>query len=231
MTTDAIGQVSPFVAPARITRRRVLAGAAGLVGLSAGVTGVYAAAIEPFGLVVTHYALTPPGWPVGRKLSMTVIADLHSGEPDMPLPHIRRVIDTANALRSDVMLLLGDYTAWYKFKTEPVPDPLWAGELARLSAPLGTWAILGNHDWWHHLAGVRQALAEVRIPLLENDAVLLGAEGQRFWLAGLGDQLAYPLGHGRFRGVDDLPGTLAHIRRASRSPLPATPTADKSGCR
>ena len=35
------------------------------------------------------------------------------------------------------------------------PDPLWAAELARLTAPLGTWAILGNHDWWHDLAGVR----------------------------------------------------------------------------
>ena len=47
--------------------------------------------------------------------------------------------------------------------------------------------------------------------MLENNVVSLGAPGQRFWLAGLGDQLAYPLGHGRFRGVDDLPGTLAQV--------------------
>jgi predicted MPP superfamily phosphohydrolase len=40
---------------------------------------------------------------------------------------------------------------------------------------------------------------------------MLGAEGERFWLAGLGDQLAYRLGHGRFRGVDDLPRTLAQV--------------------
>ena len=58
---------------------------------------------------------------------------------------------------------------------------------------------------------MRRALADVRIPVLENDAVLLGAAGQRFWLAGIGDQLAYRLGHGRFRGVDDLPGTLAQV--------------------
>jgi uncharacterized protein len=48
--------------------------------------------------------------------------------------------------------------------------------------------------------------------VLENNAVLLGASNQKFWLAGIGDQLAHPLGHGRFRGVDDLPGTLAQIR-------------------
>ena len=58
---------------------------------------------------------------------------------------------------------------------------------------------------------MRAALADVNIPVLENDAVLLGPEGQRFWLAGIGDQLAIPLGHGRFRGVDDLPLTLSRI--------------------
>ena len=195
----------------RITRRRVLASAAGLAGLSATTAAVYAAAIEPEGLVVTRYAPKPAAWPAGRKLSITVIADLHAGGPDMALPHIRHVVDTANALRSDLIVLLGDYIATYRFVTEHVPDPVWAAEFARLSAPLGTWAILGNHDWWHDLHGVRSALADVRIPLLENDAVLLGAEGQRFWLAGLGDQLAHPLGRGRFRGVDDLPGTLAKI--------------------
>jgi hypothetical protein len=33
---------------------------------------------------------------------------------------------------------------------------------------------------------------------MENDAVLLGEAGARFWLAGLGDQLAYRLGHSCF---------------------------------
>jgi uncharacterized protein len=205
-------QITIQAASLRVTRRSILFGAAGLLGLSATGTAAYAGAIEPFDLVVTRYTLTPPGWPVGRKLTVTVIADLHAGGPDMLLPHIRRVVDTANSLHSDIVLLLGDFTAWYRFKWQPVADEIWASELARLSAPLGTWAILGNHDWWHHLAGVRSGLAQARIPVLENDAVLLGADRQRFWLAGIGDQLAHPLGHGKFRGEDDLPGTLARIR-------------------
>jgi hypothetical protein len=196
----------------RLTRRRFLTASAGLVGLSATATGAYAGAIEPLGLVVTPYALTPPGWPADRKLTITVIADLHAGWPDMPLPHIRHVIDTANALRSDLIVLLGDFKAWYRFKMKPVADQDWAAELTRLEAPLGVWAILGNHDWWHDLEGVRGALADIRIPLLENEAVLLGETRQRFWLAGLGDQIAYPLGGGQFRGVDDLPGTLAQVK-------------------
>jgi hypothetical protein len=130
----------------------------------------------------------------------------------MQIEHIRHIVDTANGLRPDVVVLLGDFIANYRFAIEPVPDPMWAAELARLEAPLGTWAILGNHDWWHDIVGVRGALAGVRIPILENDAVLLGAAGKRFWLAGLGDQEAIQLGHGRYRGVDDLPLTLSRIK-------------------
>src|SRR5215470_16762444 len=62
---------------------------------------------------------------------------------------------------------------------------------------------------WYDLAGVRNALAGLRIPLLENFAVLLGREGKRFWVAGIGDQVAHRVG--RFCGVDDLPGTLQQI--------------------
>jgi predicted MPP superfamily phosphohydrolase len=197
---------------AGVSRRRVIAGAVGLIGASAVATAGYAAGIEAQSLVVTRYALNPRGWPAGRKLSITVIADVHAGGPDMTLAHIRRMVDTANLLRSDLIVLLGDYTAQNRIADMPVPYRDWSGELARLSAPLGVWAILGNHDWWNDLEQVRRTLADVHIPVLENDVVMLGADGQRFWLAGLGDQIAYRLGRGRFRGVDDLPGTLTQIK-------------------
>lgn len=210
--TDAIAAKGPEPGKPRLTRRRLLAAGAGLVCLAPTAAAAYAGGVEPLGLVVTRYALTPQQWPVGRKLTITVIADLHAGGPDMKLPHIRRVVDTAQQLDGDLIVLLGDFNAWYRhFTWEPVADPVWAAELARLSAPLGVWSILGNHDWWHDLAGVRSALAGAHIPVLENNAVLLGAAGQRFWLAGLGDQLAHRIGYAQFQGVDDLPGTMAQI--------------------
>jgi uncharacterized protein len=211
MTEDETGRDTLPAVKRLVTRRRLLAAAAGAAGLSAAAVAGYAGAVEPEGLIVTRYAPALPNWPGGRKLSITVIADLHAGGPDMLLPHVRRVVDTANALKSDIVVMLGDFIATYRFTNARVPDPAWAAELARLEAPLGKWAILGNHDWWHDIVGVRGALAGVHIPVLQNDALLLGGDGQKFWLAGLGDQLAHPLGHGRFRGVDDLPGTLAKI--------------------
>ena len=53
------------------------------------------------------------------------------------------------------------------------------------------------------------AIRIARIPVLETQAILLGPEGERVWVAGIGDQIAHRIGRGRFRGVDDLPGTLA----------------------
>jgi hypothetical protein len=124
---------------------------------------------------------------------------------------VREVVDAAQALKSDLIVVLGDYFATHRFVTEVVPPAAWAGELARLSAPLGVHAILGNHDWWYGIDATRAAFAKIGMPLMENDARLIGKEGERFWLLGLGDQLAHWIGDGQFRGEDDLPGTLARV--------------------
>jgi hypothetical protein len=215
MTIDA---PSKFVRPASggVSRRGLLragfglAGAAGLV--IPGSTAAYAGVEAATDLVITDYWPVPPAWPDKQHLSITVIADLHAGGPNMGLARVGQVVDAANALGSDLTVVLGDYFATHKFITEHVPHAAWAAELARLKAPLGVYAIFGNHDWWFDIDGTRAALAKVRIPVLENNAVLLGRPGRRFWLAGLGDQLAYQLGPNEFRGVDDLPATLAHVR-------------------
>jgi uncharacterized protein len=191
--------------------RRILLGGLGFGGLLGSATTAYSAEIEPLRLVVTTYRPRLPRWPVGRHLSMSVLADLHAGGPNMSTHHIRHVVDVANALRSDIIVLLGDYMATHRFITEHVPYEVWAQELGRLRAPLGVWAILGNHDWWQGVERVRRVLGDVQIPILENQTVQLGPNGQRFWLAGLGDQMAIRAGRGKFKGVDDLPGTLARI--------------------
>jgi predicted MPP superfamily phosphohydrolase len=193
------------------TRRTVVFGF-GLAGFAAASTATYAAEVEPFGLDVTRYSLQPPGWPAGQRLLIAVIADLHAGGPNVGHLRVRHVVERTNALSPDLTLLLGDYVADHKFVTERVPSEVWAAELGRLTAPHGVWAILGNHDWWRDVCEIRRALAIARIPVLENDAVRLGPNGRRFWVAGIGDQLAHPLGHRRFRGVDDLPATLRRVR-------------------
>jgi predicted MPP superfamily phosphohydrolase len=198
-----------------LTRRGLLRASLGLTGIAGLVlpaTGAYAAVEAATDLVITKYAPVPPSWPDTHRLSITVIADLHAGGPNMGIARVRQVVDASNALGSDLVVILGDYFATHRFVTEHVPHAAWAAELARLTARFGVYGVLGNHDWWYDIDGVRRALDRVRIPIMENHAVLLGEPGRKFWLAGLGDQIAYVLGHNRFRGVDDLPGTLAKIR-------------------
>jgi len=212
--SDNIVGPPPRPAAAGVTRRGLIKAGLGLAGF-AGVlmpsTTAYAAVEAAHDLVVTDYRLRPPGWRAGQRLTITVIADLHAGGPNMGIERVRQVVDAGNALGSDLVVVLGDFFATHRFVTEVVPPAAWAAELARLKAPLGVHAILGNHDWWYDIAGVRKALAGVRIPVMENEAVLLGEQGRRFWLAGLGDQLAYIIEPGEYVGIDDLPGTLARV--------------------
>lgn len=67
VATDGGPEQASLPPRAGVTRRRVLTAGAGLAVLAASTTAVYAGAIEPQGLVVTRYGLTPRAWPTGRS--------------------------------------------------------------------------------------------------------------------------------------------------------------------
>ena len=82
------------------------------MGTAFGLVGGYAFAVEPgFLLRLQPYAFTPPGWTPGLRLRIAVIADLHAGEPYMPLARIEHIVSATNDLKADVIVLLGDYVA------------------------------------------------------------------------------------------------------------------------
>ena len=202
-----------------LDRRRVLRTLAGLFLAMAG-PGAYAAVWEPGRQNVTRYRFTPRGWPEGRRLRLAVISDLHAGSLHVPLSRVSELVAATNALAPDLTLLLGDFVASRaRIASDPTLADL-AAELARLEAPDGVFAVLGNHDWWHDelTQRLRQgptqvglALERVGIPVLENKAVRLETAGGPLWLAGLGDQIAFLSRGRRPRGIDDLAGTMAQI--------------------
>ena len=190
-----------------------------LAPLAVSATGAYAAGAEPMMLTVARYNLSPSGWPADLTLSIAAIADVHACDPWMSVAHIERIVDATNALKPDLVVLLGDYVAGHRKISATVPDRDWALALARLKAPLGVYAILGNHDWWaDHEAiargrgpiAARIALERAGVPVLENECVRCIKGGKPFWLAGLGDQEAFSRTE-RGGGVDDLQRTLAAV--------------------
>jgi len=197
-----------------ISRRSFLRLFGGALAAGAGLFS-YAFAIEPrYRLVIKAYRFTPPGFPKReRPLRIAALADLHACDPWMPLSRIEEIVRVTNALKPDVIVLLGDYvSAIHRFRTKPVAIGDWAAALANLDAPLGTFAVLGNHDWWEDPEGVRQGLVRNGIPVLENEARQLKMpDGSAFWLAGLGDQLARGNPRKGYQGVDDLPKTMRAI--------------------
>ena len=197
-------------------------GGLGALGVSTTAYGFSAPVVR---LRVARYDLSPPQWPAGLKLRIAAIADLHACDPWMSLDHIQAIVERTNALKPDIVVMLGDYVAGHRKVTRFIPDAEWARVLAGLKAPLGVHAVLGNHDWWEDKdSAARRAGAAVRRPriggrrhsrLRKRREETLSKNGHSFWLAGLGDQLAYMPAR-RFRplkriGVDDLGATLAKV--------------------
>jgi predicted MPP superfamily phosphohydrolase len=87
----------------------------------------------------------------------------------------------------DLILLAGDFVTGGVPGGRYTPPQEIAARLAKLSAPLGVWAVLGNRDWQIDGPGVRAALVAVGIPVMENAATELRRESCTFWLVGLGD--------------------------------------------
>ncbi len=210
-----------------ITRRQLVQGF-GAAAVGSFGCGGYALA-EPWSTGVTHYRLSPPGWPSGLNLKLVVLADLHICKPWMDIERVRGIVEHTNALEPDCVLLLGDYVAGHKMLhyADPIAHKVWADALAALRAPHGVHAVLGNHDWWDDpqdfqrrsgLPRAGRALQDVGIPVLENRSVRLNKNGSGFWIAGLGDQWAFRemssfwrREHGWPVGIDDLAGTLRQV--------------------
>src|SRR5581483_2455664 len=165
-----------------ITRRKFLRFLAGLGAFGAS-TAAYGFGVEPIlRLRVARYDISPAKWPAGFELKLAVLADLHACDPWMSLSHIGTIVAHTNALNVDAVVMLGDYVAGQRLMTEQVPAPVWAAALAKLKAPLGVHAILGNHDYWDDRTVqregqgktvARRALEAVGIPVYENDVVRL----------------------------------------------------------
>jgi len=195
-----------------LSRRHFLRTFSGL-GVAGISTVAYGFSEPELQLRVTRYQVSPPQWPADLKLKIAVIADVHACDPWMSLQRIQTIVEHTNALGADITVLLGD-----------IPADEWASVLSGLKAPLGVHAILGNHDYWDDrtvqregegTTVARRALEAAGIPVYENDVQRLNKAGRPFWLAGLGDQLAYAPArrHGIVRriGVDDLGATLGKV--------------------
>jgi len=143
---------------------------------------VRAMGVRP-GVRTVRHAITLNGRSVPTRppLRIAYASDFHAG-PTTDATVLRAACAELRALAPDVLLLGGDFVTGR-------PDDLgWlARELSAVPAPLGRFAVLGNHDRWAGVRPVVEQLEAFGIQVLVNANVRLAAPYDDFWICGLDD--------------------------------------------
>ena len=115
-------------------------------------------------------------------LRVAHITDLHIGL-QLRAPLLRELLARVNALEPDLIVITGDV-----FDFDPRYIDEGAAELAALSAPLGVFAVLGNHDSYTGSDAVAKALCERSgIRVLRDEWERVEFEGAALALVGVED--------------------------------------------
>lgn len=181
----------PAGAPAILSRRRFLAGSAGLM-----IPGIYGvAAYGVYGTlddldISKEYEIPIPYLPRSLEgLTIVQLSDLHVG-PYIREEELRHLVRLTNQLRPDLVVITGDIL---DRSLESLPDTVRG--LSGIEAPLGVFTVLGNHDIstdrysyeGPHRGGVKivKGLESIGIRTLRNEVVHLGSGQERLALLGL----------------------------------------------
>lgn len=167
----------------REPRRRLLRVGTPLVvvaSLGATAYGLHEAAMP----TVTPVTVTSPELPEGFDgLRVALVTDLHLG-PVRDASFAQRVVEEVNAQRPDVVVLGGDLVDG---KVTQVADAM--APLADLDAPLGVFAVSGNHEFISQEADAWLTHWEtLGITVLRNENVALQRQSDTIRLAGVHDE-------------------------------------------
>jgi predicted MPP superfamily phosphohydrolase len=156
--------------------------------LAAGVWCGGCKSLDTQGLEIAGYVCESPQVPAafdGTRLAL--VTDIHHG-PYYSREQVAGLVRLVDDLAPDLVLLGGDYS----YTSTSYEAPAFA-ELARLEAPLGLFAVLGNHDYGAPDSedpgpgSAVEAATGAGITLLRNQAVWLEKDGQRLRLGGVED--------------------------------------------
>ncbi|MBQ4768071.1 metallophosphoesterase [Pectobacterium versatile] len=112
------------------------------------------------------------------------LADLHSSRLH-PREWVEQVVNKANALQPDLIVLTGDMFDGYVSQRYADVEPL-----RYLRARDGIYAITGNHEYYFKYRSWMSAWESLNIPFLLNAHVCIERDGQSLVLAGVTDEAA-----------------------------------------
>jgi len=133
-------------------------------------------------LVVRQLEVPIPDLPAGLiGLRVVQVSDLHVG-PHTSRRFLARIARAVRELEPDLIAITGDQVDDYG------PDVRhFVAAFGDLSAPLGVFAVAGNHDVYAGWDEVRRGMTDAGIAVLINEAVAVERNGHRLWVTGTGD--------------------------------------------
>jgi uncharacterized protein len=154
---------------------------------------LWAFVIEPSRLVLHEETIQVANWPKELSgLRIAVLSDIHTGGPFIDEKKLHKIVELTNQQNPDLVVLLGDYmspNSWHSHRVEP---EVTAAALKSFKAPLGVYAVLGNHDWWYDGIKVRRAFEQNGIRVLDDEVAEIKWKDTSFWLVGLADLWTRP---------------------------------------
>jgi hypothetical protein len=170
-----------------ISRRTFLRGAVRTsAALAIGAVGATGYGVwEASHIRIDRQTITVPNLPARFDgTTVAVVADLHHG-PYVGIRFIREAVRRTNSLKPDLITLVGDYGHRGTMARIELPPCLEA--LSELQAPLGVFAVPGNHDMQDHGQIYQELIADTPLTDLTNRSQRISKGGEHLWLAGVDD--------------------------------------------
>jgi hypothetical protein len=141
------------------------------------------AGLQPPPVTRTHVVAAHRRVPGAPTLRIAFAADFHAGDTTHPALLAEACARLAET-RPDVVLFGGDFVGHAVCEVEALVP-----HLAELTAPLGKFAVFGNHDLLDDDARLAERLEWAGVRVLTNRAERLGAPHDDVWVCGLDDPI------------------------------------------
>ena len=188
LVRDVLGLLTWLVSRQRgseLLRNRRLNAALGILSVGLALLGVWQSIrvpdIKTIEITLAHLPQEMDG------LRIVQLSDLHASRL-LQAPWIQAVVDKANALQPDLILITGDLV-----DGSPQARANDVQPLQQLRARYGVFAIAGNHEYYVDYVRWLPVFEQLGLQMLLNRHVLVTHNGGQLVVAGITDKAAAPL--------------------------------------